>query len=505
MILTTLKQRLDAVTGRVTMYRLVLLALAALTLVSLVLAAAGQLAYTLPQLLASLAVSVIVTVATGILFALLFRTRPHLESSVITGVLIFYVLLPTVEPGQLIAIAIAGAIASLSKYVLAIRGRHVFNPAAIGAFIVTAFGLTFSGWWAATPYLLPVVVIGAFLVLYRTRRLGMGVLFVVVAVGIIAGRMMSTGSDPVTAITTAFTSYPIVFLVGFMLSEPLTLPPRRWQQFGIAVLVAILLAVPFSIAGVIFSSPQLALVIGNLVAFFFGQRRGISLTLESSKQLTPTTWEFAFQPAKPVSFRPGQYMELTLPHGRSDGRGSRRIFSISSAPGAGPITFAIKDGPSSFKRALLALAPGAVVRGTSVGGDFALPADPSTPTLLIAGGIGITPFSSQLADATARGHERDVVVVYSVSDAAELAYSDVLASSGVRVILLAPNAPKALPANWSWAGNGRIDRELLQREVPDAAGRRAFVSGPPGLVNDVRGTLRSLGAKRVTADYFSGY
>jgi len=504
-MITTLKKRLDSVTGRVTMYRLVLLALGALTIVALVLSALGQLAYTLPQLLASLAVAVIVTVGTGILFALLFRTRPHLESSVITGVLLFYVLLPTVDPGQLLAIAIAGAIASASKYLLAVRGRHIFNPAAIGALVVTAAGLTYSGWWAATPYLLPVVAIGAFLVLYRTRRLGMGVIFIVIAAAIIVVRMMGTGSDFGSALSTAFTSYPLVFLVGFMLSEPLTLPPRRWQQFGIAALVAVLLAVPFNIAGVFFSSPQLALVIGNLVAFFFGQRRGIRLTLEKARQLTPTTWEFAFRPAKPVSFRAGQYMELTLPHGRSDARGSRRVFSISSAPGDGLVTFAIKTGPSSFKRALLSLAPGAVVRGTSVGGDFALPSDPATPVLLVAGGIGITPFSSQLAEATALGHERDVVVVYTVSDATELAYADVLSSSGVRVVLLSPTAPESLPANWAWSGNGRIDRELLQTEVPDAASRRAFVSGPPGLVNDVRGTLRSLGAKRVTADYFSGY
>jgi len=504
-MITTLRKRLDDVTGRVTMYRLVLIALGALTVVSLVLSALGQLTYTLPQLLASLGVAVVVTVATGILFALLFRTRPHLESSLITGVLLFYVLIPSIEPGQLLAIAIAGAIASGSKYLLAIRGRHIFNPAAIGALVVTATGLTFSGWWAATPYLLPVVAIGAFLVLYRTRRLGMGVVFVVIAAAIIAARMISTGSDPLSALGTAFTSYPLVFLVGFMLSEPLTLPPRRWQQFGVAALVAVLLAVPFNVAEVFFSSPQLALVIGNLVAFFFGQRRGIRLTLESSRQLTPTTWEFAFRPAKPVSFRAGQYMELTLPHGKSDGRGSRRIFSISSAPGDGLVTFAIKTGPSSFKRALLGLTPGAVVRGTSVGGDFALPADPATPVLLVAGGIGITPFSSQLAEATARGHERDVVVLYSVSDAAELAYADVLTSSGVRVVLLSPSAPAGLPGNWSWAGNGRIDRELVQAEVPDAASRRAFVSGPPGLVGDVRGTLRALGSKRVTADYFSGY
>lgn len=198
-------------------------------------------------------------------------------------------------------------------------------------------------------------------------------------------------------------------------------------------------------------------------------------------------------------------MELTLPHGKADVRGSRRVFSISSAPATGPVTFAIKDGPSSFKRALLALEPGAIVRGTSVGGDFALPADVATPVLLVAGGIGITPFASQLAHAAENSHGRDVVVLYSVSDQSELAYADVLLASGARVVLLSPTAPENLPTGWTWAGSGRITTELLQREVPDAAGRRAFVSGPPSLVNDVRTMLRALGSRRVTADYFSGY
>lgn len=502
-----MKQWLDRVTGRVTMYRLVLILLGVIAVVALALSAAGQLAYTVPQLVATLIVALGVSTASSWLFARLFRARAHLESSVITGLLLFFVLVPSSETGSLLILALAAALASLSKFVLAFRGRHIFNPAAIGAVLVTATGLGFSGWWVATLVLLPVVAIAAFIVLYRTRRLGLGLVFIVLAASIIVARMVSTGSDLGSAIVTAFTSYPIVFLAGFMLSEPLTLPPRRWQQLGLAALVAVLFAVPFSV-GPVYSSPQLALVIGNLVAFFFGQRRAIRLGLLEKRQLTPTTWEFAFQPASRVRFRPGQYMELTLPHSRSDRRGSRRVFSISSAPTAeGPVTFAIKFGEkgSSFKRALLELPIGESVRATSVGGDFALPKDAAAPVLLVAGGIGITPFSSQLEHARQTGPARDVVVVYSVSDNAELAYADVLESSGARVVLVSPDRPASLPESWTWAGSGRITRDLLAAQVPDATTRRAFVSGPPSLVNDVRGILRSLGSRRVTTDYFSGY
>lgn len=500
-------QWFNRVTGRVTMYRLVLVLLVVIGVVALGFSLAGQLFYTPGALLTSAAVTIVATVASSWLFARIFRARAHVESAIITGLLLFFVLIPSLEPGDLLVLAIASVIASASKYVLAIRARHIFNPAAIAALIVTATGLGYSGWWVGTGVLLPFVAVAAFIVLYRTRRLPMGVLFIVAAAAIIAGRMISTGMDPVAAIGTAFTSYPIVFLAGFMLSEPLTLPPRRWQQLGLAVLVALLVAVPFNL-GPVYSSPQLALVIGNLVAFFFGQRRGLKLTLLGKTRLTPTTWEFSFQPAKPVAFRPGQYMELTLPHSRPDLSGSRRYFSISSAPGAdAPITFAIKvtDTVSSFKRALLALEPGAVVRGTSVGGDFALPSDPAVPVLLVAGGIGITPFCSQIAHANAQDEDRDIVVVYAVSDPAELAYAGLLERSGVRVVLVAPERPATLPSGWEYAGAGRISRELLAASVPDLGERRAFVSGPPALVTSVRSTLRSLGSRRITSDYFSGY
>ncbi len=39
----------------------------------------------------------------------------------------------------------------------------------------------------------------------------------------------------------------------------------------------------------------------------------------------------------------------------------------------------------------------------------------------------------------------------------------------------------------------------------DVAKRHVYVSGPPGLVHDLRKALRPLGARRIHSDYFSGY
>lgn len=508
-----MKQWLDRVTGILTMYKLVIVLLSAIGVIALVLSFFGQLGYGPLDLLASAAVAICVTCGTSLLAAKLMRLKAHLDSALITGLLIFFVMQPKLDLLGLSGIALAGALASVSKYLFAVRGRHIFNPAAFGAFVptmivfTTFIGMSYGAWWVGTPFLLPAVAIGAFLVLYRTQRLTVGITFAVLAV-LFASTVAVTQGQPIgAALSQVLLQSPIIFFAGFMFSEPLTLPPRRWQQFVEALVVAFLFTVPLP-DGPLSNSPLFALLVGNLIGFAFGQRRGIRMTYLGKKELGRTTWELSFKPHRPVRFVAGQYMELTIPHRRADFRGLRRYFSISSTPSPdAPVTFAITvpEKSSSFKQALLDLEPGAIVRGTGVSGDFVLPADTKEPLLLVAGGIGITPFASQLAAATALGQKRDVTVVYANSTPGPLPYADLLEKSGARVVLYSPEAPSPLPAGWEYGGTGRVTGERLAEAVPDVASRRAFVSGPPSLVNDLRKALHSQGARRVHSDYFSGY
>lgn len=501
-----MRRVLDRATGAIPMYKLVAVFLIAITALAFALSLVGQLSQAPLELLASLLVAVGFTVPTGMLAARSVTRQFHLESSVITGLLIFMIMEPTTDPVALGGIALAGIVASASKYLIAVRGRHILNPAAAGTFVVGITGIAYPVWWIGTPYLQPVIIIGAMLVLYRTRRLAMGATFVVLAGAISVSASLIGGSTLADALGFALLSSALVFFAGFMLSEPLTLPPRGWQRVVVAVIAALVFAVPFN-SGYL-NKYLLALLIANLVAFAFGQRRGIRLSYLGRSQVGAATFELAFQPSRPVRFVPGQYMELTIPHRRADFRGTRRYFSISSAPGDdAPITFAITvpSKSSSFKQALLDLQPGAIVHGTGVGGDFSLPRDATQPLLLVAGGIGITPFASQLAHASARGEKRDVVVAYSTSSSGELPYRAALENSGARVVLYSPEAPATLPAGWLYGGSGRVTGERLAAAIPDLAGRRAYVSGPPALVNDLRSALRSQGVTRVHTDHFSGY
>jgi ferredoxin-NADP reductase len=501
---------LDGLLGRVTMYRLVLIAIGVLFLASIAFALLGVVepggAGAL-DLVLSLLVLTAASYLANRLLAAIFRMRPHSESTLITAGLLFFILWPATDLVGFGGLALAALIAVASKYLLAIRGRHIFNPAAAGAFAIGFTGLAFGQWWVGTPWLLPFVAVFAFLILFRTRRLPMGGVYLVVGLLVGVAQYAFFGMSLADAFRVVVLSSPLVFFAGFMLTEPLTLPPRRWQQLVYAAIAAALYFKSFGFfGGALYNSPEFALLLANLLAFLVGQRRGIRLEFVDRRQLSPSSWEFDFRPRRPVAFRPGQFMELTLPHAGTDSRGWRRVFSIASAPGE-LLRFGIRlpEKSSSFKRTLLDLEPGTKVSATSVGGDFLLPADPARPLLLVAGGIGITPFIGHLEQAAAEGGGRDIAVVYAISSLDDLAYAEQLEKAGCRVAIASAEKPPKLPTGWTWIGPDRLSGDTLLAVVPDAAKRDVFLSGPPSMVASLKKALRKAGARRIHTDVFVGY
>ncbi|MCW2771557.1 MAG: hypothetical protein JWR27_2990 [Aeromicrobium sp.] len=512
---------LDRQLGKVTTYRLVtiLLLLLAAVMVGHTVAGAFTDPFTVQAELVSLVVLVVASVVSSRVIGLVWRVRPHTESAVITALLLWFLFWPSTQAADLAWLAATAFLANLSKYVLAWRGRHVLNPAAAGTVLVvvaqdlvgraTPINAT---WWIASDKLLPFVAIAAVLVLWRTRRIDVGLGFMAVAYGLSVWGLVAGGFDAPfgDAVRTVAYSFPIVFAGAFMVTEPLTLPPRRAQQLTVAGVTGALFAMgPLlalvdeqapSIGIVSLAQPEVAILLGNLVAFAFARRNGMGLELVGRRQLTPETHELTFRTRRRVRFLPGQYVELTVPHAGTDSRGSRRTFSISSSPGDGTVAVSLRvpEPASSFKRALLGLEPGQSIHGTGVGGDFVLPADPTVPLLLVAGGIGITPFLSQLR------HEahRDAVLVYGASSPDEVPFVQELA--GVRVVLVCPGRPDGLPDGWTYVEAPFLSPEIIADAVPDLAERRAYVSGPPAMVNAVRPGLRRL-CRSVRKDYFTGY
>jgi ferredoxin-NADP reductase len=518
--LTAVASRGLVLLGRISMYRLVLMALAVLGVVALLLSLVGLVLPTPAELVATALTLAVVCVGVDAAAQRLLHLPWRVESSLITAGILLFVLRPALDPVGLLGVVLAAFAASVSKYLLVWRGRHVFNPAAVGATVLTVvasiapleWGLGGSTWWVGSPVLLAPVLLLGIAVLWRTERLRVGALFFVIAVlvGILrvvvqygqAGLDLELGQVVYDTVTAS----PFLFLAAFMLSEPLTLPPRRWQQYVVAAVVGVLAGWPVPVGSITLGQER-ALLVGNLVAFAFGLRGAVRLTLVDRRDAAPTVRELTFRAHRPLAFRAGQYLELDVPHRRPDIRGTRREFSILSAPEDLPtLRLAYRDGAgpqSSYKRALAAVAPGETLAVTGVWGDFVLPRDPARPVLLVAAGIGVTPFVSQLRHLAAAGERRDVVLVYVVAGAAELPFWDDLAASGVPVVVFSREDPGLLPARWTWTGGARLDAAALAAAVPDLARRHAYISGPPGLIADLTPALAR--ARSLTTDAFAGY
>lgn len=519
---TSARQRILALLGALSMYRLVLFSLAALAVIALILSLVGVIVSPLPlEIVVTFVVLAVAISGVDAITQRLLRLPWRIESSLVTALILLFVLRPVAEPTALLGLAVAGAVASLSKYLIAWRGRHILNPAAFGAAFVSILGSfgafewlgTSASWWVGTPSLFVPVLLLGLAVLWRTEKVRVVLLFLAVAVvtsvvrQLVQSQQFDIAFDLPTAAQFALLQSPFLFLGVFMLSEPLTLPPRRWQQFTVAAVVGLLAGWPISVGGLFTLGQERALLIGNLLAFAFALRGSVQLVLERRTFVTPTAQELTFRAKGKVSFLPGQYLELDVPHRRPDARGTRREFSIVSAPADLPtLRIAYKNGnqqhPSSYKRALAVAEPGAALAVTGTWGDFLLPRG-ETPVLMVAAGIGVTPFVSQLRQLQASGEQRDIVLVYVAAEASELAFQDELAATGVRTVVFTRDEPAHLPSHWTWAGGTRLSAEGLEAAVPDIGSRHAFISGPPRLIAELAPALKK--AHGLTTDAFAGY
>ncbi|WP_268913616.1 FAD-dependent oxidoreductase [Lentilactobacillus sp. SPB1-3] len=106
------------------------------------------------------------------------------------------------------------------------------------------------------------------------------------------------------------------------------------------------------------------------------------------------TIKLTFASDKPFDWHPGTAGMFTLPHQKHSGSGFR-FFSIAAAPSEHSIIIGTRTGkePSAYKSVLINLKPGDQVNLRGPIGSFGIK-DPHSPAVMIASGVGITPFRS---------------------------------------------------------------------------------------------------------------
>ncbi len=207
-------------------------------------------------------------------------------------------------------------------------------------------------------------------------------------------------------------------------------------------------------------------------------------------------------------FTPGQYADLTLiDPPETDEDGNSRTFSIASAPFEDSLLFATRMRNSAFKRVMRGLPAGTVIRLSGPAGTFTLHRDSGTPAVLLAGGIGITPFLSMIKQVLHERQDRELTLFYANRRPEEAAFLQTLrdlahSAQNFRCIATISEATA------DWAGErGRIDAQMLLRHLANLKGRIYYVAGPPGMVTGVRDMLIGAGVDEnaIRCEEFPGY
>jgi stearoyl-CoA 9-desaturase NADPH oxidoreductase len=173
--------------------------------------------------------------------------------------------------------------------------------------------------------------------------------------------------------------------------------------------------------------------------------------------------------------RPGQFVTLSL---EIDGRRHARCYSISSAPRRDRLAVTVRRHPDGLVSGHLhdRVRPGDVVVVGDPTGELTLPEPAPRRVLLVAGGSGITPMRSILADLAVRGSDLDLELLYFERTEAHVVLDRVLLGA------LAERCPNVRVRVFTGATKKRLSLESLAELVPDFASRTALACGPEGLL-----------------------
>lgn len=243
-----------------------------------------------------------------------------------------------------------------------------------------------------------------------------------------------------------------------------------------------------------------------------------SLRLKSRSEVAERTLEFRFQKPLGMTFKAGQFMDLTLVDPpETDAEGNTRGFSINSAPDDPELIFTTRLRDTAFKHVLRTLPLGTSVKVEGPFGNLTLHNDRRRPAVLFAGGIGVTPFRSIARWAAHERLPQRIFLFYAnrrPEDAPFLDEFRALAQENPNFTFI-PTMTQLSASRIPWKGEtGYVNRAMIEKHVLGDPSRRSnpsgeiyYVAGPAPMVAGLRAMLNEAGINDddIRAEEFTGY
>jgi ferredoxin-NADP reductase len=237
----------------------------------------------------------------------------------------------------------------------------------------------------------------------------------------------------------------------------------------------------------------------------------LKIALVSREMVADRTMSFRFEKPAGWAYRAGQSLDMTLiDPPETDAEGNLRAFTISSTPREHVIQITTRLRDTAFKRVLQQVPLGTEVKIAGPFGDLHLHRA-ARPAVLLAGGIGITPFRSLLVEAIAAGVLPYPVAVFHANRRPEdAAFGDEFRALERKDsnLTFVPTVTVEADSRQAWNGeSGRIDAAMLGRHLDAVTDPIYYIAGPSGMVEATRPMLMALGVDEddIRTEEFSGY
>jgi ferredoxin-NADP reductase len=238
----------------------------------------------------------------------------------------------------------------------------------------------------------------------------------------------------------------------------------------------------------------------------------MNVFLKYKKEIADDTVLFRFEsPDEELVYTPGQFLCLKLDLKYPDEKGPERYFSIVNPPGKKTengnreIDIATRISGTGFKQTLSAMQTGETAAITRVDGEFILPGDAGKGIVMVAGGVGITPFKCMLEHLVLNGEkQRRINLLYSNKNKANTAFYDELSQMAQGGYV--SKVYFVMTRDDTWPGpKGRMNAAFIAENIPGYQKNHFMVAGPPNFVGGISQALDELEISDVKLERFFGY
>lgn len=237
-----------------------------------------------------------------------------------------------------------------------------------------------------------------------------------------------------------------------------------------------------------------------------------SVRLTARDEVAEGTMAFHLEKPDGFAFKPGQAIDLIVPQQdvANDSPQARHTFSLVTAPFEKDLVVATRMRGSAFKQALDALAVGAAVQIEGPFGSLTLHKNTARAGVLIAGGIGITPFMSIVRNSVEQGMPQALALIYANRRPEDAAFLPLLQQWAGRnpAFHLIVTMTQMSRSSADWHGHTQpVDGSLIKSAVENLPSPIFYVSGPPAMVQAMQVTLAAAGVDEddVRSEEFYGY